>query len=70
MSKQRFTDYYLSAMIRAATGGSVQRVRYSYLDLAKLEQATIIYDNGYTKTVDLTGDSLVGIAYDVLKAVM
>ena len=70
MNKQQFTKLYLSAMLRAATDSTVRRVEYAYLDLAKLEQVTIYFDTGYTKVVDVTGDSLLALAYDVMKAVM
>ena len=70
MSKQQFTNLYLSAVLRAATGGTVTQIRYNYLDVAKLEQVTVYFDTGFSKVVDVTGDSLVALAYDVLKAVM
>lgn len=57
---------YLSATL-ANANLDVRRVRYS-VDGAE-ERVTIIFDNGYTKRVNVTGDSMKAIMADVLKVV-
>ena len=44
MSKKRFVEFYLSAMMKAATGGQVQRVAYLYYDLQHVEVVRIEYE--------------------------
>ena len=57
---------YLSACL-ANTNLDVRRVRYT-VDGAE-ERVTVIFDNGYTKSVNVTGDSCKAILADVLKVV-
>ena len=45
----------------------MRRVRYT-VDGAE-ERVTVIFDNGYTKRVNVTGDSCKAIMADVLKVV-
>ena len=57
---------YLSAAL-ANANLDVRRVRYT-VDGAE-ERVTVIFDNGYTKRVEVTGDSCKAIMADVLKVV-
>lgn len=57
---------YLSAAL-ANANLDVRRVRYT-VDGAE-ERVTVIFDNGYTKRVKVTGDSCKAIMADVLKVV-
>lgn len=47
MSKKRFVEFYLSAMMKAATGGQVQRVAYLYYDLQHVEVVRIEYEHAH-----------------------
>ncbi len=44
MSKKRFVEFYLAAMMKAATGGKVIRLTYAYFDLAHLEIVRLEYE--------------------------
>lgn len=44
MSKKRFVEFYLSAMLKAATNGRVTRVAYLYYDLSLLGIAATVID--------------------------
>lgn len=64
--KCAWVNGYLSAAL-ANADIDVRRVRYT-VDGAE-ERVTVIFDNGYTKRVNVTGDSCKAIMADVLKVV-
>lgn len=64
--KCAWVNGYLSATL-ANADLDVRRVRYS-VDGPE-ERVTVIFDNGYTKRVNVTGDSMKAIMADVLKVV-
>ena len=64
--KCAWVNGYLSAAL-ANADIDVRRVRYT-VDGAE-ELVTVIFDNGYTKRVNVTGDSCKAIMADVLKVV-
>ncbi|MBM6724381.1 hypothetical protein [Pseudoflavonifractor phocaeensis] len=69
MSKKRFTEFYLSAMLKAATGGRVTRVAYLYYDLTHAEVVRVEYEydqGGGVYELPVTGLSLLGIAAAVI----
>ena len=55
--------------MKAATGGPVARLSYISHDSAKTEAVRIIYENGESQEVNISTDSLLAIARDVLKVV-
>ena len=65
MSKKRFVEFYLSAMMKAATVGYIHRLGYIYYDRTRKEAVTVYREDGPLE-IDVTGLELVGIA----KAVM
>lgn len=46
MSKKRFVEFYLAAMMKAATNGRVTRLTYTYFDLAHSEIVRVEYETG------------------------
>ena len=44
MSKKRFVEFYPAAMIKAASGGQVTRLAYTYFDLAHSEIVRVDYE--------------------------
>ena len=46
MSKKRFVEFYLAAMMKAATNGRVTRLAYTYFDLAHAEIVRVEYETG------------------------
>ena len=46
MSKKRFVEFYLAAMMKAATNGRVTRLTYTYFDLAHSEIVRVDYETG------------------------
>ena len=66
LEKCVWVNGYLSAAL-ANADIDVRRVRYT-VDGAE-ERVTVIFDNGYTKRVNVTGDSCKAIMADVLKVV-
>lgn len=46
MSKKRVVEFYLSAMMKAATGGQVTRLAYIYYDLKHTEVVQLDYTSG------------------------
>ncbi|MDE6935673.1 MAG: hypothetical protein K2P26_08690 [Oscillospiraceae bacterium] len=44
MSKKRFVEFYLAAMMKAASGGQVTRLAYTYFDLAHSEIVRVDYE--------------------------
>jgi hypothetical protein len=72
MSKERFVGFYLSAMIKAATGGRVSKLTYQYANGKKLEAkefVTIEFEGRSCVPVPVTNLDLLGIALEVVKAV-
>ena len=73
MSKQRFVEFYLSAMMKAATGGRVPKVTYQYTKAGKRlpakEYVTINFEDQSCVPVSVTDCDLLGIALEVVKAV-
>ena len=67
MSKARFIEFYLAAMLKAATDGFVIRLVYEYQD-ATGRELVHIYTEAGPQHVNGTGDGLLTIAYDVLEA--
>ena len=67
MSKMRFVEFYLAAMLKAATDGFVTRLVYEYQDKTQKELVHIFTEAG-PQHVTVTGDGLLAIAYDVLEA--
>lgn len=68
MSKKRFVEFYLKAMLKAATGGEVTDLVYTYEE--PLETVRISFEGVTHKTVNVTGGSLLAIAVDVIQAVV
>lgn len=69
MSKKRFVEFYLSAMLKAATSGRVTRVAYLYYDLTHTEVVRVEYEHdhgGGVNELPVTGLSLLGIAAAVI----
>lgn len=67
MSKKRFVEFYLAAMLKAATENFVTRLTYEYLAETGEEIVHIWTETG-TQHITVTGDSFMAIAYDVLGA--
>lgn len=65
MSKKRFIEFYLSAMMKAATVGYIHRLGYIYYDVAHKEAVKVYREDGPVE-IDVTGLELMEIA----KAVM
>lgn len=65
MTKKRFVEFYLTAMIRAATGDRIIRLSYLYYDKTRKEAVKIYREDGPLE-IDVTGLELVGIAEAVL----
>lgn len=72
MSKKRFVEFYLAAMMKAATGGRVLRLAYTYTpatkDMAEQEIVTVTFDTGCVLPVGVNGKDLLQIASTVLEA--
>lgn len=67
MSKKRFVEFYLKAMLKAATAGGVTDLLYD--DSGKFELVRVFRDGEERQKVNVTGDSLLAIAADVIEAV-
>ena len=69
MSKKRFVEFYLAAMIKAASGGQVTRLAYTYFDLAHSEIVRVDYetDTGGGIEFPVNGMSLLEIAAEAIK---
>lgn len=65
MTKKRFVEFYLTAMMRAATGGRVIRLGYLYYDMTRKEAVKVYREDGPLE-IDVTGLGLVEIAKAVL----
>ena len=69
MSKKRFVEFYLKALLKAATGGRVTQVSYLYFDIKHTEVVRVEFDHNYGGGVNelpVTGLSLLGIAAAVI----
>ena len=72
MSKKRFVEFYLSAMMKAATDGRVSRLTYEYTEgkrMAAKEYVSIALEERSSVPVPVTDCDLLGIALEVVKAV-
>lgn len=67
MTKKRFVEFYLAAMMKAATDGFVIRLAYDFQSGTERE-SVLIYTEAGPQKVTVTGDGLLAIAYDVLEA--
>ena len=67
MSKERFVGFYLSAMMKAATGGRVSKITYQ--DTKEYDVATVTFADGASIQLPIFSDDLLGIALEVVKAV-
>lgn len=71
MSKKRFVEFYLSAMMKAATGGRVCRVAYLYYDPKRTEVVRVEYEHahgGGVREIPVTDLNLLGIAGAVIES--
>lgn len=66
MTKKRFVEFYLSAMMKAATADYVHRLGYLYYDMTRKEAVKVYSENGPLE-IDVTSKDLVGIAKAVLE---
>lgn len=69
MSKKRFVEFYLAAMMKAATNNRVTRLLFTYTGNPEAERVRVEYehDRGYgAEEFSVTGESLLGIAAAVL----
>lgn len=72
MSKKRFVDFYLSAMMKAATNGRVSKLTYEYAagkHMAAKEYVSITLEDRASAPVPVTDCDLLGTALEVVKAV-
>ena len=72
MSKERFVGFYLSAMMKAATGGRVAKLTYQYANGKKpaaKEFVTVEFEDHSCVPVPVTDCDLLGIVLEVVKAV-
>lgn len=72
MSKKRFVDFYLSAMMKAATNGRVLRLTYACAEgkhLPAKEYVSIALEDQASVPVPVTDCDLLGIVLEVVKAV-
>ena len=46
VSKKRFVEFYLAAMLKQASEGRVTRLTYTYFDLAHSEIVRVDYETG------------------------
>lgn len=73
MNKKRFVEFYLAAMLKAATGGKVTKLVYQYEKggkrLLAREYIMIEAEGGSRTPVTVTDYDLLAIALEVVKAV-
>jgi hypothetical protein len=72
MSKMRFVEFYLSAIMKAATNGRVSRLVYAYADGKRgpaKEYVSIVLEDRSSVPIPVTDCDLLGIALEVVKAV-
>lgn len=70
MNQKRFVESYLSAMMKAATGGRIVRLSYTSAlsnKLSTLNVVTVTLDNGSVVPICVDGKDLLGIAEIVLE---
>ena len=65
--KYILTAHYLTPLLVYATDSSVAIAKYR-VDGASV-RVDVRFSNGYTKSVNVTGDSMLALVSDVLKAV-
>ena len=68
MSKKRFVEFYLAAMMKAASGGRVTRLAYTYFDLAHAEIVRVDYETstgGGAVEFPVNGMGLLEIAAEI-----
>ncbi len=69
MTKKLFVEFYLSAMMKAATAGRVTRLTYNYTytpPMADMETVAVLFDNGSMVPVNVADAGLLEIARSVL----
>jgi len=69
MSKKRFVEFYLAAMMKAATDGQVTRLTYAYFDLTHSEIVRLEYETstgGGVREIPVTDKGLLEIAAEVI----
>lgn len=64
--KKAFVQRELSRCV-AAVDGNVSKLEYQFTDDGQ-EGVIIRFSNGYIKTVDVTGDSLYSVMFNVVEA--
>lgn len=73
MSKKRFVEFYLAAMMKAATDGRVSKLTYQYVEGGKripaMECVTVVLEDRSGVPVPVNGYNLLEIALEVVKAV-
>lgn len=71
MSKKRFVEFYLAAMMKAATDGRVIRLAYTYnpatKGMAAQELVAVTFSTGSVVPTDVNGKDLLQIAKAVLE---
>lgn len=67
MSKKRFVEFYLSAMMKAATGNRVSKVTYQ--ETTEYDTVTIAFADGASIQLPIFSDDFLGVALEVVKAV-
>ena len=65
MSKKRFVEFYLSAMMKAAAEGRIIRLSYLYCDMTRKEAVKVYREDGPVE-LDVTGKDLAEISKAVL----
>lgn len=65
MSKKRFVEFYLPAMMKAATAGYVHRLGYIYDNMTRKEAVQVYREDGPME-IAVTGKDLPEIARAVL----
>lgn len=74
MNKDRFVEFYLTAMVKAATAGHVRGLAYrqsagTRKKAAIKEFVDVTFADLSSLAVDVTGSDFLGIALEVVKAV-
>ena len=72
MSKQRFMEFYLKALLRAVTGDPDLQASYAYYDLAHTEIMRIAWrgdHGGGVREIPVTGCSLLEITEKAIEQV-
>ena len=74
MSKERFIEFYLTAMMKAATGGHVRKLSYQQCagvrkKTALKEFVTVEFADLSSLQVDVSGGDFLVISLEVIRAV-